>query len=177
MYYYGHVDSQPLGEEGIQVILQWKEKSMTRAFNSLLSLQCRNSFEHIRHPAQVEHRTIQEDFEEIVKESPAYVLDMAKRRLKRKRETKGSQRAEVENEQRQVYALQLAEIIKEAVLPVTVQIDLLQDPNRAWVRIFGSRRSKTLRNRLKAWQRFSQLVLGLFWGSLAQKYHTFSCIR
>ena len=50
--------------------------------------------------------------------------------------------------------MQLAELIKEAYLPVTWQLEALQDPNKAWVRIFGNRRSKTLRNRLRAWTKF-----------------------
>eukprot|EP00435_Cladocopium_sp_Y103_P038052 s612_g10.t1 len=38
---------------------------------------------------------------------------------------------------------------------------MLQDPNRAWIRIFGSRRSKTLRNRLRAWQKFRSWLVAL----------------
>ena len=38
---------------------------------------------------------------------------------------------------------------------------MLQDPGKAWVRIFGSRRSKTLRNRLRSWNKFRDWLLAL----------------
>ena len=124
------------------------------------------SFSHLRHPGHLPERTVQEEYEEIVRDSPAHVLEIAKRRLKRKREHKGFQRAELENEQINIYALQLAGIVKEAFLPVTFQLELLQDPSRAWIRGFGNRRSKTWRDRLRAWQKFRSWYLacaGLVW--------------
>ena len=123
--------------------------------------RCSLSFEFIRHPGAQFGRSLQEEFEEIVRENPAYILELAKRRLKRKRESGGTQRADVEREQRNVYALQLAEIFKEACLPIVFQIEMLQDPGKAWVRIFGSRRSKTLRNRLRSWNKFRDWLLAL----------------
>ena len=127
---------------------------MERPCERSIALRCWDSFSHLHHPGHVHGKSIQEEFEEIVRDSPTYVLDLARRRLKRKRDSKGLQRAELENGQRNIYALQLAEVLKEACLPVTFQLELLQDPNRAWVRIFVSRRSKTVRNRLRAWQKF-----------------------
>ena len=162
---FGDLEVGPLGEEGVQVVLKWKT-SMEKPCARLTSLHCMDSFSHLRHPGHHPERTVQEEFEEIVRDSPSYVLELAKRRLKRKREHKGLQRAELENEQRNIYALQLAEVVKEACLPVTFQLELLQDPNRAWIRIFGNRRSKTLRNRLRAWQKFRSWYLafaGLVW--------------
>ena len=150
---YGELDSVPLGDEAVHLLLEWKRK---RSFciGRHMTLRCNDSFKCLVHPGRSRDRSIQDEFEEIVKESPSYILDLAKRRLKRKRESKGVQRAELENEQRKVYALQLAELIQEAALPVTFQICMLPDPNKAWLRIFGSRRSKTLRNRLRSWQKF-----------------------
>ena len=162
---FGDLEFGPLGEEGVQVVLKWKT-SMEKPCARLTSLHCMESFSHLRHPGHHRERTVQEEFEEIVRDSPAYVLEIAKRRLKRKREHKGLQRAELENDQRNIYALQLAGIVKEACLPVTFQLELLQDPNRAWIRVFGNRRSKTLRNRLRAWQKFRNWYVafaGLVW--------------
>ena len=155
---FGHLEFGPLGEEGVQVVWNWKT-SMEKPCERLTSLRCMESFSHLRHPGHHLERTLQEEFEEIIRDSPAYVLEIAKRRLKRKREHKGLQRAELEHEQRNVYALQLAEIVREACLPETFQLELLQNPNKAWIRIFGNRRSKTLRNRLRAWQKFRNWYL------------------
>eukprot|EP00435_Cladocopium_sp_Y103_P067033 s408_g29.t1 len=157
---FGGCDLGALGDEGVNILLKWKQ-SMSRFCSLELNMRCNESFNHIHHPGTCQGRSIQVEFEEIVKESPSYVLDLAKRQLKRKCEEKGTQRADLEREQRTVYALQLAELLKEACLPVTFQIELLQDPNRAWVRIFGSRRSKTLRNRLRAWQKFRSWFIAL----------------
>lgn len=150
---FGALEFGPLGEEGINLLLKWKQ-DMDRPCRRLLTQRCVFSFSHLQCPGVRTVRTLQEDFEDIVRDSPGYVLDLAKRRLKRKREQKGTQRAELEHEQRRVYAIQLAELIKEAYLPVTLQLEMLQDPNKAWVRIFGNRRSKTLKNRLRAWTKF-----------------------
>ena len=43
--------------------------------------------------------------------------------------------------------------MSEAGLPVVQQIYALDDPNKAWLRVFGMRWSKTLRNRLRYWVR------------------------
>ena len=89
---------------------------------------------------------VTETFESIMKEDPRYMLDLVKRQLKRKREEPTLQRADLERTQRDRYALQLAAFLKEAFLPVSLQLEVLDDPNKGWIRIFGARRSKTLRN-------------------------------
>ena len=97
----------------------------------------------------------QEQFEEIVKSNPRFALDAIKKTSKqRKAADSSSTRAEKESRDRERYALELAGILSEAGLPVVQQIYALDDPNRAWLRVFGMRRSKTLRNRLRYWLRF-----------------------
>ena len=120
---FGSLEFGPLGEEGISLLLNWR-RDMDRPCKRMLSQRCLNSFSFMKCPGVNAVRTLQEEFEDIVRESPGYVLDLAKRRLKRKREQKGTQRAELESDQRRVYALQLAELIKEAYLPVTWQLEL-----------------------------------------------------
>ena len=149
----GPNDPGVVSRMAIQELMEWRNKAGS-AHNRLVNLTCLDSFSHVKFPCTHIEKTLQDDFEEIVKDGPGFILDLAKRRVKRKLEAKGSQRAEIEREQRELYALQMAEIIREACLPVVFQLDVLQDPNKAWVRIFGSRRSKTLRNRLKAWKKF-----------------------
>ena len=65
-------------------------------------------------------------------------------------------RATLEADQRKEYALKLAGFIREAKLPVCEIIARLSDPDEAWPRLFGTRRSKTLRNRYRAWVRFRE---------------------
>ena len=92
-------------------------------------------------------------FESIVKDEPRYALEVAKR-VAKQRKSSGSTRAELETALRDKFALELAEIIMEACLPVVFQIEGLDNPNKAWTRLFGSRRGKTLRNRVRSWNRY-----------------------
>ena len=45
----------------------------------------------------------------------------------------------------------LAFLMKHVFLHVVSHIAMLDNPNKAWSRVFGARRSKTLRNRFRAW--------------------------
>ena len=157
---FGNEGGADLAAEGVRRLMSWRDSMQSRSKREQ-TRRCNLSFEFIRHPGAQFGRSLQEEFEDIVRENPAYILDIAKRRLKRKRETSGTQRADVEREQRNVYALQLAEILKEACLPIVFQLEMLQDPGKAWIRIFGSRRSKTLRNRLRSWNKFRDWLLAL----------------
>ncbi|CAL1139486.1 unnamed protein product [Cladocopium goreaui] len=157
---FGSEGGADLAAEGVRRLMSWRD-SMQSHSKREQTRRCNLSFEFIRHPGEQFGRSLQEEFEDIVRENPAYILDIAKRRWKRKRETSGTQRADVEREQRNVYALQLAEILKEACLPIVFQVEMLQDPGKAWIRIFGSRRSKTLWNRLRSWNKFRDWLLAL----------------
>ena len=113
------------------------------------------SFEFCAHPKRDTVGTIQETFEQIMKEDPRFMLDTVKRTQRRSSTGEGPEtRAAKEQHERDRYALELAGILQEAVLPVSLQIEALQDPNKAWLRLFGARRSKTLRNRYRSWNRF-----------------------
>ena len=48
----------------------------------------------------------------------------------------------------------LSQFIVAAELPVVAMIEATEDQQKAWCRIFGSRRAKTLRNRATTWKRF-----------------------
>ena len=94
-------------------------------------------------------------FETVVQSSPKYALEVAKRVVKRF--TKGSNqttRAEKEAAELTRWTYELSVIIEEAGLPVAYQLAEMDDPEKGWRRIFGSRRAKTLRNRFRAWSRF-----------------------
>lgn len=61
---------------------------------------------------------------------------------------------QLETEQQRLWAMRLAEFIQEAELPVCKTISMTSKPSESWLRIFGSRRSKTLRNRARCWKSF-----------------------
>ena len=86
---------------------------------------------------------------------PKYALEVAKKAVKAcKADRSGGGRAEAEAAERKRFAFELSVIIKEACLPVTYQIEQLDNQNIAWERVFGSRRAKTLRNRFRAWNKY-----------------------
>ncbi|CAE7222603.1 unnamed protein product [Symbiodinium sp. CCMP2592] len=94
-------------------------------------------------------------FDELARSNPLVLLPALQRKRRLLREnTDATQRAKEEQLARKKYALQLAEILKEAKLPLVQQLEGVDRPEEVWPRIFGTRRSKTLRNRLKAWQPF-----------------------
>ena len=106
-------------------------------------------------------------FDELARSNPLTLLPALLRRKRLQREnTDATQRADEEKLLRKKYALQLAEVIREAKLPLAEQLREVEKPEEVWPRIFGTRRSKTLRNRLKAWIHFRgwlQCVHGSLW--------------
>ena len=95
------------------------------------------------------------EFEEIVHNDPKAFLEAARRAQKRSKDLGGlGSRAEKEDRERRRYALELASIIEESCLPVALQIVTLDKPELSWLRVWGSRRAKTLRNRFRAWNKF-----------------------
>ncbi|CAE7632161.1 unnamed protein product [Symbiodinium sp. CCMP2592] len=94
-------------------------------------------------------------FDELARSNPLVLLPALQRKRRLLREnTDATQRAKEEQLAKKKYALQLAEILKEAKLPLVLQLEGVDRPEEVWPRIFGTRRSKTLRNRLKAWEPF-----------------------
>jgi hypothetical protein len=75
-------------------------------------------------------------------------------RLSRKLADTGSEkiRETLEEEERIRYSLVIAEWIQEAHLPVVLQILETANPVETWKRLCGSRRAKTLRNRVRSWK-------------------------
>ena len=106
-------------------------------------------------PGQAADRSVSEVFEESSKQNPLALLAALERRKKiMPLDQDASQRAEKEKLAREKYAVLLADVIKGASLPLVAQLEAIQDGGVSWKRIFGTRRSKTLRNRYKAWKAF-----------------------
>eukprot|EP00435_Cladocopium_sp_Y103_P064036 s303_g25.t1 len=106
-------------------------------------------------------------FEEIIHSDPKVFLEVARKSCKKSAVSSHLEsRADKEEKERRRFALELASIIEEACLPVSLQIVSLDKPELAWMRIWGNRRAKTLRNRYRAWTRFRSWLVatyGLVW--------------
>ena len=147
-------------------LMRWKKSS-----ESFLKRQRKLKLDHVGETLLVplepssNHTTL--EFEQIIRDDPKVFLEMARRSQKKASESgTGASRAEKEEKERQRYALELATIIEEACLPVSLQIVALDKPELAWLRMWGSRRAKTLRNRFRTWNRFRSWLLatyGLVW--------------
>lgn len=153
-------------ENAAATLMRWKKQS-----GPLLKRQRRLHMDFISEtllePGEPPPSRASVEFEEIVRVDPKYFLEVAKRTQKRSAETttQGS-RAEKEDRERRRYAMELANIIEESCLPVSLQIVSLEKPEVAWLRLWGSRRAKTLRNRYRAWSKFRAWMVatyGLVW--------------
>lgn len=153
-------------EQVVDRLMEWKlqtEPWVRRA--KRLKVSSFNSF--LWSEAAPQSRTCTQVFEDITHSDPSIMLELAKRVVKRERsQTDQVSRASKEERDRKRYALELACIIKEAALPITYQIELLDKPELAWQRAFGARRSRTLRNRLRVWNKFRSWLnasFGIVW--------------
>ena len=76
--------------------------------------------------------TLQEEFEAVIADDPKCLLDIAKQFEKRRRQTSREgdvqERMDKERRCRERFALELATIVDEAMLPVSAQINDLKDP-------------------------------------------------
>ena len=106
-----------------------------------------------------------EAFTSLVESSPAIALEKLKKAIKARRASKVG-REEREKESREKWGLELVSYIKEAGLPCADRMQAMGDHNNLWLRLFGNRRSKTLRNRAMAWRGFRawlQVAYGSVW--------------
>ncbi|CAE7858370.1 unnamed protein product, partial [Symbiodinium necroappetens] len=95
-------------------------------------------------------RSIHEVFEETVTTTPAVALSQLQRAIRVSRAS--GNREEAESLLREKWAMELVVFIKEAGLPCAARMEALGDGKAQWLRIFGNRRGKTLRNRARAWK-------------------------
>ena len=106
-------------------------------------------------PGAGSNRNVADIFDEAVKQNPLALLAALERKKKAiASDLDANQRAAKEKLSREKYAVLLSDIIKNAGLPVVAQLEAIDDGGLSWTRIFGTRRSKTLRNRYKAWKSF-----------------------
>ena len=142
----------------------WKSRgrlgpSMARRLSDSLPSMPRDAIRPRVDPAEV--------FTSIVESSPAIALEKLKKAIKARRALKAG-REEREKESREKWGLELVSYIKEAGLPCADRMSSMGDHNNLWLRLFGNRRSKTLRNRAMAWRGFRawlQVAHGEVWPS------------
>ena len=146
------LDIQRLTGEAARRLVEWSALQQTafKRRRRAVVAGLEYSLFPIRTDAHVETSDV---FESVVKDDPKYALEVAKR-VAQQRKSSTVNRADLEEALRDKYAMELATFIDEAGLPVVYQIHQLDNPNKAWKRIFGSRRGKTLRNRFRSWSKF-----------------------
>ena len=159
-------DADELLDEGARRLYEWslENKGVVKRCRRDLVSRAQYTLATLNTTVQV---SASEAFEQIVQSEPKYALEVAKKAVKaRKADRSGGSRAETEAAERKRFALELSVLIKEACLPVVYQIEQLDNQNIAWERIFGSRRSKTLRNRFRSWNKFRMWLIasaGVVW--------------
>ena len=159
-------DADELLDEGARRLYEWslENKGVVKRCRRDLVSRAQYTLATLNTTVQV---SASEAFEQIVQSEPKYALEVAKKAVKaRKADRSGGSRAETEAAERRRFALELSVLIKEACLPVVYQIEQLDNQNIAWERIFGSRRSKTLRNRFRSWNKFRMWLIasaGVVW--------------
>lgn len=101
------------------------------------------------------HVDLQDEYKSIVSSSSLCLLEAhAKRRQAKLKEEPADARSKRFEREKRKFALLLAELVREAELPVAESINKLDDPKEGWLRLFSTRRANTLKNRYKAWKPF-----------------------
>ena len=93
------------------------------------------------------------EFDSLISRNPQVGVKILEQALRqRKLGTDGSRQTR-EELSRKRWILELAVVIREAGLPAAARIDSMSNPETSWIRAFGSRRAKTLKNRAMAWRK------------------------
>ena len=159
-------DKKPAGEieQAAAALWKWKQRRLSRGQSSTHQLAQQLAALPVTVPRR--QRSIGEVFEEVVLTTPAVALSQLQRAV-RASKASGS-REDVELRMRERWALQLVCYIKESKLPCVERLAALGDSQATWLRIFGNRRGKTLRNRARSWKPvrdWLQITYGIPWAS------------
>ncbi|CAE7351322.1 unnamed protein product [Symbiodinium sp. CCMP2592] len=96
------------------------------------------------------------EFESLVSKNPQVGVRILEQALRQRRMGTDNSRQAREEVSRKRWILELATVIREAGLPAASRIDAMSNPEAAWVRAFGSRRAKTLKNRAVVWHKLAE---------------------
>jgi len=134
-------------------LMVWKEgssRALKRARNSVVTDRIAASS-----IGSSGHVDLQDEYKSIVSSSSLCLLEAhAKRRQAKLKEEPADARSKRFEREKRKFALLLAELVREAELPVAESINKLDDPKEGWLRLFSTRRANTLKNRYKAWKPF-----------------------
>ena len=111
------------------------------------------------------------EFDALVSRNPQVGVRILEQALRQRRLGAATSRTTKEEISRKKWILELASIIREAGLPAAARIDTMSNPEAAWIRAFGSRRAKTLKNRVLAWRKLGawlQVTYSMNWPSKAE---------
>jgi hypothetical protein len=103
-------------------------------------------------------------FERLSAKSLQLARTVCKSRLSKKLRDLDSStsKEDIEELERRRWATELSDYIQEANLPVATIISATHSPVESWMRLFGSKRAKTLRNRCRVWSRVRQWLLQVY---------------
>ena len=108
-------------------------------------------------PGEHDSLDLSAQYEVTTKQNPLVLLEgLARRKRALKSDVDPSQRAEEERQAREKYAALLSGVIMKAKLPVVQYLSGVSDSDAVWARLFGTRRSRTLRNRYKSWDAYAK---------------------
>ena len=156
------LDSDSVKRIGLQ-LHSWKER-MADLGPGPVKLLCRSLVERPTKLARAAP-SIGNVFEDLVASSPNISLTALGRALKARKCT-GLSADELERLTKEKWGLALVKYIKAARLPVAERMEALGADTKAWLRLFGGRRGKSLRNRAREWGTFSdwlQATHGEMW--------------
>ena len=97
---------------------------------------------------------LQETFAGLLRKEALPTRQVRKTRLGQSLTLEVGNPLQVAEEERVRWALVLSQFIVAADMPVVAMVRDAEDQRKAWARIFGSRRAKTLRNRATTWKRY-----------------------
>ncbi|CAE7280515.1 unnamed protein product [Symbiodinium sp. CCMP2592] len=96
------------------------------------------------------------EFDSLVSKNPQVGVRILEQALRQRRLGSDTSRQAREEISRRRWILELAKVIREAGFPAASRIDAMSNPEAAWVRAFGSRRAKTLKNRAVVWHKLAE---------------------
>ena len=97
-----------------------------------------------------------EIYEQLVSENVELAQKIHKSRGMRMKKEEGTTPEMIEQEETRRWACVIAGFVADGPMPAKVVADATADPSSTWVRFCGNRRSRTLRQAARSWQRFSE---------------------
>ena len=146
------LDPDALKRIGLQ-LFSWKERMEDHGPGPVVLLHRSIS----ERPSKVQRTlpSVGDVFEELVAGSPSITLSSLNRALKARKRS-GQSAEDLERMLKEKWSLILVKYIEESRLPVSERMEAINADSKAWIRLFGGRRGKSLRNRAREWAAFRE---------------------